>query len=38
VRHMFGLPVRGQKTRSSFRKGTTVGVVRKKSMPAKKKK
>jgi len=38
VRHMFDLPVRGQKTRSSFRKGTTVGVVRKKSMPAKKKK
>jgi len=37
VRHMFGLPVRGQKTRSSFRKGTTVGVVRKKMMPAKKK-
>lgn len=37
VRHMFGLPVRGQRTRSSFRKGKTVGVVRKKSMPAKKK-
>jgi small subunit ribosomal protein S13 len=37
VRHMFGLPVRGQRTRSSFRKGRTVGVVRKKSMPAKKK-
>lgn len=38
VRHMFGLPVRGQRTRSSFRRGTTVGVVRKKSKPAKKKK
>ncbi len=36
VRHMFGLPVRGQRTRSSFRKGRTVGVVRKKMMPAKK--
>lgn len=29
VRHMLGLPVRGQKTRSSFRKGRVVGVVRK---------
>lgn len=38
VRHMFGLPVRGQRTRSSFRKGRTVGVVRKKMQPAKKKK
>jgi len=38
VRHMFGLPVRGQRTRSSFRKGRTVGVIRKKSMPGKKKK
>ena len=37
VRHMFGLPVRGQRTRSSFRKGKTVGVVRKKAMPGKKK-
>jgi len=36
VRHMFGLPVRGQRTKSSFRKGRTVGVVRKKVMPAKK--
>ncbi len=35
VRHMFGLPVRGQKTRSSFRKGRTVGVVRKKTQPKK---
>lgn len=38
IRHMFGLPARGQRTRSSFRKGRTVGVVRKKVMPAKKKK
>ena len=38
VRHMFGLPVRGQRTRSSFRKGRTVGVVRKKMQPAKKSK
>jgi len=29
VRHMLGLPVRGQRTRSSFRKGKVVGVVRK---------
>ena len=29
VRHMLGLPVRGQRTRSSFRRGKTVGVVRK---------
>ncbi|MDI6826013.1 MAG: 30S ribosomal protein S13 [Candidatus Aenigmarchaeota archaeon] len=36
IRHMFGLPVRGQRTRSSFRKGRSVGVVRKKVMPAKK--
>ncbi len=28
-RHMMGLPVRGQRTRSSFRKGRVVGVVRK---------
>jgi len=27
-RHMQGLPVRGQKTRSHFRKGRTVGVLR----------
>jgi small subunit ribosomal protein S13 len=37
VRHMYGLPVRGQRTRSSFRKGRTMGVVRKKMMPATKK-
>ena len=29
VRHMLGLPARGQRTRSSFRKGRSVGVVRK---------
>lgn len=29
IRHSLGLPVRGQRTRSSFRKGTTVGVKRK---------
>lgn len=29
VRHMYGLPVRGQRTRSSFRKGKVVGVMRK---------
>jgi len=34
VRHMLGLPVRGQRTRSSFRKGKTVGVVRKKMLAA----
>jgi small subunit ribosomal protein S13 len=36
VRHASGLPVRGQRTRSSFRtKGRTVGVQRKKEEPAK---
>ena len=29
MRHMLGLPVRGQRTRSSFRKGRVVGVVKK---------
>jgi small subunit ribosomal protein S13 len=29
TRHMLGLPCRGQRTRSSFRKGRVVGVVRK---------
>ena len=29
IRHGFGLPVRGQRTRSSFRKGGIVGVKRK---------
>jgi len=32
VRHSLGLPVRGQRTRSTSRKGTTVGVVRKKTI------
>ncbi|UCD03872.1 MAG: 30S ribosomal protein S13 [Candidatus Woesearchaeota archaeon] len=36
VRHMLKLPVRGQRTKGAFRtKGKTVGVVRKKQMPAK---
>lgn len=30
VRHSLGLPVRGQRTRTSFRRGTTVGVSRRK--------
>ncbi len=30
IRHMYGLKVRGQRTRSTGRKGRTVGVVRKK--------
>ncbi|RLJ00136.1 MAG: 30S ribosomal protein S13 [Candidatus Aenigmatarchaeota archaeon] len=29
IRHALGLPVRGQRTRSSFRKGRTIGVKRK---------
>jgi len=29
VRHMFGMPVRGQRTRTSFRGGRAVGVVKK---------
>jgi len=33
IRHMFGLPVRGQRTRGSFRKGKSVGVRRKKEPP-----
>lgn len=28
VRHIFGLPVRGQRTRSNFRKGKALGVAR----------
>lgn len=31
IRHNLGLPVRGQRTRTSFRKGATVGVKRKKA-------
>ncbi len=38
VRHMHGLPVRGQRTQGNFRKGKIVGVVKKKAQPAKKKK
>jgi small subunit ribosomal protein S13 len=34
-RHALGQPVRGQKTRSHFRKGKAIGVQRKKSAPAK---
>jgi small subunit ribosomal protein S13 len=37
TRHMYGLPARGQRTKSSFRKGRTVGVVKKKNKPATKK-
>ncbi|OQX22379.1 MAG: 30S ribosomal protein S13 [Candidatus Altiarchaeales archaeon A3] len=35
IRHTQGQPVRGQRTRTSFRKGKSVGVVKKKSAPAK---
>ncbi|MFQ6021005.1 MAG: 30S ribosomal protein S13 [Candidatus Aenigmatarchaeota archaeon] len=38
IRHELGLPVRGQRTRSSFRKGAIVGVSRKKAREAQKKK
>jgi len=38
VRHSTGLPVRGQRTRGSFRKGKTVGVSKRKEQPSKKKK
>jgi len=31
IRHSLGLPVRGQRTRSTFRKGATIGVTRKKA-------
>ena len=34
VRHIQGQPVRGQRTRSTFRKGKSVGVRRKKEAPA----
>jgi small subunit ribosomal protein S13 len=33
VRHSLGLPVRGQRTRSSFRHNKSVGVVKKKAQP-----
>ena len=29
MRHAYGLPVRGQRTRGNFRKGVTVGVMKK---------
>jgi len=35
IRHELGLPVRGQRTRSSFRKGVIVGVIKKKIERAK---
>ena len=35
VRHEMGQPVRGQRTRSSFRTQKSVGVSKKKAMPAK---
>lgn len=35
IRHEMGLPVRGQRTKSSFRKGLKVGVSRKKVLQAK---
>jgi small subunit ribosomal protein S13 len=34
IRHILGQPVRGQRTRSSFRSGSTVGVQRSKARPA----
>jgi small subunit ribosomal protein S13 len=34
VRHILGLPVRGQRTRTSFRTGSAIGVSRKKSAQA----
>ncbi len=37
IRHSLGLPVRGQRTRTGFRGGVTVGVSRKKAMAAAKK-
>lgn len=35
IRHTQGQPVRGQRTQTSFRKGRSVGVVKKKNAPAK---
>jgi small subunit ribosomal protein S13 len=35
IRHSLGLPVRGQRTRTSFRHGPAIGVSRKKEIPAK---
>ena len=36
IRHALGLPVRGQRTRSNFRKGKSLGVTKKKSKQGKK--
>jgi small subunit ribosomal protein S13 len=36
IRHRKGLPVRGQRTRSSFRKSKSVGVSKKRQQPGKK--
>jgi len=36
MRHAFGLPVRGQRTRAHFRKGRAVGVQKKKTQQQKK--
>lgn len=33
IRHMLGLPVRGQRTKSHFRKGGAIGVIRTKVTP-----
>lgn len=33
IRHMYGLPVRGQRTKTMGRKGLTVGVVKTKMKP-----
>jgi small subunit ribosomal protein S13 len=38
IRHELGLPVRGQKTKSSFRTGRSIGVSRKKAKAREKKK
>ena len=35
IRHELGLPVRGQRTRSSFRRNKTMGVSKRKAMPGK---
>ena len=35
IRHELGLPVRGQRTRGSFRKNKTMGVSKRKAMPGK---
>lgn len=36
MRHMAGLPVRGQRTKGHFRKGKTIGVNKNKAKPGKK--